>query len=485
MLYNDPYHFKNIIFVCMHYRFAKFIPLILLQVMLIINGTAVCAKDFKFQEKTLKNGLKVVVIENHKAPLVKVCLCVKVGGRHDKSIMGISHFLEHLWFRGKTDILDYDEFQKFTKAMGAESMGNAYTSMDATVYHRIIHKQFLPLYLKLEASKLRSLDIAKVFASELEVVRQERKMRIDSSKYGALCETLNSKMFVLDDYRFYSPLGHDNQIKNFTIENIKQHHRDYYVPNNAMLVLVGDITPSQGFELAQQSFGDLKSKPLPKIFINTEPKEQPIDLSFKMSSPQTNLEVALVAFKKLDVKPTYRNRVICQLINNMLNSRYAKLYQHFVKHNNFAHSVEVAASLSLNLACFEIYISCVKEVVSDSVLKEVNWYVEQLKQGLIKEDEFQILKSAYKKSFIAASDNMFYGGDQIINTFIYNYDIKETADTLAVIDSITCKELNDMIKKMVSSCYKYTGILQPQSSAKAVIQPEAKILDKEQATSAN
>ena len=217
---------------------------------------AVRADSFDIQDFYLKNGLQVVVLENHKAPIVKQMLFYKVGAADEKKGKGgIAHLLEHLMFRGTTKVKSTD-FNKLSEKNGVES--NAFTSQDVTAYHQLADISKLELLMLLEADRMQNLKLNEDdFVTERDIVFQERKQRVDNNPSAKFFEMVNNVLW--QEHPYANPVtGYDDEIMGLSKDDALDFYNNFYVPNNALLVLAGDIDVITAKKLAEKYYGKLK-----------------------------------------------------------------------------------------------------------------------------------------------------------------------------------------------------------------------------------
>lgn len=223
-------------------------------------------------ETTLSNGLKVVVVRDTRSPAVVSQLWYRVGSVDEvNGHTGLSHLLEHMMFKGTRSVPDGEYSRRIAQAGGKE---NAFTSRDYTVYFAQLTAERLPLVLALEADRMTALQIdEQSFRRELEVVKEERRMRTDDQPMGILQEALYANAFVANPVR--NPvIGWMNDLEHARAEDLRQWYRQWYAPNNATLVVVGDVEPARVFELARRHFGTLPAHALPQRNPQLEPPQR-------------------------------------------------------------------------------------------------------------------------------------------------------------------------------------------------------------------
>lgn len=217
---------------------------------------------------TLKNGLTVVVREDHRAPVELTSIWYKVGGSYEHDgITGISHVLEHMMFKG-TKAVGPGQFSALISQYGGRQ--NAVTTQDYTQYYEMLPADRLELGIKLEADRMQNLQLDKSpFQKEKQVVLSEQRMRVADSPRGLTWQRLQATAFVNNPYH-HPVIGWVTDIKHLTLDDVKAWYQTWYVPNNAVLVVVGDVQPKAVFTLAKAYFGPLKSHSIPTLKPRTE-----------------------------------------------------------------------------------------------------------------------------------------------------------------------------------------------------------------------
>ncbi|MGD0697127.1 MAG: pitrilysin family protein [Terriglobia bacterium] len=221
------------------------------------------------REKALPNGLRILMIENHDAPVINVQVWYHVGSKNELAgKTGFAHLFEHLMFDGTKNI-GPDQFSDYVVRSGGTD--NAYTTEDATIFWETIPSNNLPAVLWLEADRMRNLQITeRVFKTEREVVKEERRQRLDNQPYGTVVEVLYQNAFKVHPYQ-HQTIGSMEDLDRASIDDIRQFYDTNYVPSNATLVMVGDFEPVEAEALAEKYFGPLPASPPPPRVIPQEP----------------------------------------------------------------------------------------------------------------------------------------------------------------------------------------------------------------------
>jgi zinc protease len=233
------------------------------------------AKEAKStSEFTLDNGLKILVRQDSRAPIAVLQLWYRVGTSYEhEGITGLSHALEHMMFKGTKNRAS-GEFENILAVNGATN--NAFTSQDYTAYYEVLANDRLEVAMELEADRMSNLVLdGKEFAKEIEVVKEERRWRTDDKPTSLTREQFNATAFLNSPYR--SPvIGWMVDLDNMKLEDLQAWYKKWYVPNNATLVVVGDVEPQKVYEMARKYFGAIKSGKLPEVKPRTEVKQKGI-----------------------------------------------------------------------------------------------------------------------------------------------------------------------------------------------------------------
>ena len=223
------------------------------------------------REEVLDNGLKVLLLENHRSPAVTFQVWYRVGSRNEvDGKSGMAHFLEHMLFKG-TDKVAPEEYARIIRKHGGRS--NAFTSHDATVYHATMSRETIGVAIELEADRMVNTRFEeKYFTPEKKVVQEERRMRVDRPR-AALAEITNAVTYAVHPYR-RPIIGWPEDIRRMTLEDMKAFYRTYYSPNNAFIVVAGDFDSEEILEKVRETFGGIPRGAEPPEVGLTEPRQR-------------------------------------------------------------------------------------------------------------------------------------------------------------------------------------------------------------------
>ncbi len=238
-------------------------------------GGAACGaagQEFPVAARTLKNGMKVLVQSDHNIPNVALYIFYRVGSRNEHpGTTGLSHFFEHMMFNGAKKY-GPGELDKAMDANGGAN--NAYTTQNVTVYQEWFPHSALPLMFDIEADRIQNLNFdPKKIASEREVVASERRSSVDNENGGLLDEQLWATAFIAHTYQ-WPVIGWMSDIEHWTIEDLKHHFEMGYSPSNATMVVVGDVTPEEVFQLCEKTIEPIPAHAPPPAVTTVEPPQQ-------------------------------------------------------------------------------------------------------------------------------------------------------------------------------------------------------------------
>ncbi len=282
---------------------------------------AVAADSQPTHEFVLDNGLKVIVREDHRAPVVVSQLWYKVGSSYESpGQTGLSHALEHMMFKGSRK-LEAGEASRILRELGAEE--NAFTSDDYTAYYQVLARDRLAVAFELEADRLAHLTLpADEFAREIEVIKEERRLRTDDKPSALAFERFKAMAYPASGY--HTPtIGWMADLKRMSIEELRAWYQTWYAPNNATLVVVGDVTPEEVRSLAERYFGPIERRPVPvaeRPLELDQPGERRLTLHVKTQVPSL-----IMAFNTPSLATTDSPRQIhaLRLISALLDGGYS------------------------------------------------------------------------------------------------------------------------------------------------------------------
>jgi zinc protease len=377
------------------------------------SSLASAAASGAVAESTLPNGMKILVKTDRRAPVTVVMVWYRVGSIDEANgTTGVAHVLEHMMFKG-TRSVPAGEFSRIIAAAGGRD--NAFTSRDYTGYFQTMHKSQLGLALRLEADRMVNLNLsADEFAKEIRVVMEERRWRTDDRPRALVYERLMATALRAHPYR-HPIIGWMSDLEMMRVEDAQAFYDRWYAPNNATLVVVGDVSPQEVHKLASQQFGSIKSKVLPPRKITEEP-EQLGPQQFTVRAP-AELPYVLMAYHA----PALRNPdsdwepYALEMLANVLDgNEAARLNRTLVRTERLATSVDASYD-GIGRGPGMFYLSATPtagKTVKD-VEQALRREVENLVKNGVTSEELQRVQSQAVASHVYQRDSMFYQAQQI------------------------------------------------------------------------
>ncbi|WP_225747691.1 pitrilysin family protein [Eikenella sp. Marseille-P7795] len=274
------------------------------------------------QSRVLANGMKVIVREDHRAPVAVTQLWFKVGSADEHAgKTGLSHALEHMMFKG-TPTVPAGEFSRRISALGGND--NAFTSRNETVYHQEFAAANLPQVLELEADRMVNLNFSDAdFENEMKVIREERRLTTDNDPGGKMWEQINLAAFSKPENR--APvIGYAPDLDALKPEDLRAWYRAWYAPHNATLVIVGDVKAGEVLDNVEKLFGSLPDHPLPARNDLNEPPaaaNSSARATAPVSSPVVGLAVKVPALRRVDDKLPYALNMLANVLDGSMSAR--------------------------------------------------------------------------------------------------------------------------------------------------------------------
>jgi zinc protease len=363
-------------------------------------GWAGEAFHLDIKEFRLENGLEVLILEDHAVPLVTVQAWYRVGSRNERpGITGISHFLEHMMFKG-TPKYGPGLYSQLIQRYGGTQ--NAFTSYDMTAYYSVLPAARLELALDLEADRMTHLLLdPHEIKAEREVVKEERRLR-ENAPTGPMHETLGALAFKAHPYH-WPVIGWMSDIEAITREDLLAYYKSYYSPNNATLIIVGDIDTSQTMEAVHRYFGSLPQGPTPPP---VRPPEPPQLGEHRAEIPRPTALAAIAiayhipAFEHADALPL---EVLSQILSQGQSSR---LYRELVYQRQIATSINADAGLRVDPGLFTI-VSMVQAGKTPAEVEAVIYeQLDQVTEESIADRELQKAINQALSGFVFRQDSI-------------------------------------------------------------------------------
>jgi predicted Zn-dependent peptidase len=414
----------------------------LFTLLLISNLIIFAQKKIEFEEYNLDNGLHVILHEDDSTPIVAVTVFYHVGSKNEEAKRtGFAHFFEHLMFEG-TENIPTGDYHKIVSSNGGTN--NATTDFDRTYYYEILPSNQIELGLWLESERMLHLKVDSTgVETQRKVVKEERKMRLDNQPYGSLLEETFKHAYTKHPYN-WTPIGSAQYIDLATIDEFMEFYKHYYVPNNAVLTIAGDIDIDDTKELIEKYFGDIpkgtKEITYPDI---VEPKKEKEVRDIIYDNVQLPMVILSYPIPKKTDNDAYAIDMLTTLLSGGQSARIPKQIVDKEQKAVFAGSVPLTLEDS---GQFIIYSIANMGVSAEDLEKSLQAEIDKVKSELISEKEFQKLQNQIESRIVGGFSTVagiagslsdyyvFYGNTNQINHELENYlavtreDIKRVAD---------------------------------------------------------
>jgi zinc protease len=403
----------------------------------VVLSAAVRPPKLEYQIATLPNGLTVVMSEDHSTPIVHAQLWYHVGSRNEKpGRTGFAHLFEHLMFKGSKNV-DPEGHTSMIASVGGQS--NAYTQDDVTVFWQTVPAQYLPLVLWLEADRMATLRIDKdTFANERDVVKEERRMRVDNQPYGRLSEIIFDQAFTVHPYK-HATIGSMTDLEAASVDDVRDFYNTYYVPENATLALVGDFDTTQALQLVNQYLGRVPKaeRPVPRDI----PKEPPSTREKRVTLQEPwPLPAVVVAYHiTYDGHPdSYPLHIASKVLSDGQSSR---IYRKLVYDKGIALAASGDANIiedpNLFYAVAFIQPGHRPEEAIEALIAEF----DRLKAEPIAERELQRAKNQFARDYILGRESNKDKALMLAHAIVIHHDVKTADGEFEIFQKLTTADV--------------------------------------------
>jgi zinc protease len=413
-------------------------------------------------ERTLANGMKIIVKEDHRSPVAVSMVWYRAGSMDEVSgTTGVAHMLEHMMFKG-TQKVPAGEFSRTIGRAGGRE--NAFTSRDYTAYYEQLHKSRLPLALELEADRMVNLSLAEdEFAKELKVVMEERRSRTDDNPHSQLHEQMMATVYLSHPYR--APIiGWMNDLQNMQLADARAWYDKWYAPNNATLVVAGDVDSEEVFRLAERFFGSIPAHALPERKMQIEPPQSGIKrITVKAPAELPYLVMAYHAPGLRDVESDWEPYALF-VLNGILDGNDAsRLNRELVRNARVANSANSSYDL-INRGPALFFLDGVPaegKTVAD-VEAALRDQIRFLVEHGVSDDELQRVKAQVTAAQVYARDSVYYQALRIgmLQTIGLPYDSSDLQ--VKKLQEVTADQVRAVARKYFTDDNLTVTVLDPQ-----------------------
>ena len=416
------------------------LPFTLLALLIVSSTTA---QEVSFEEYALDNGLHVILHQDNNAPVVTTSVMYHVGAKDENpEKTGFAHFFEHLLFEG-TKHIERGEWFKIVSSNGGQN--NANTTQDRTYYYEVFPSNNLELGLWLESERLMHPIINKIGVdTQSEVVQEERRLSYDNAPYGRWREQMFINLFKKHPYRWQT-IGSLEHLASASLDDFKEFNKKYYVPNNAVLVVAGDIEIDKAKKMIQDYFG-----PIPKgdeIQRNTF-VEDPIVSTIKAKYHDPNIQIPAILMGYRTPAQTDRDAYILDMVSTYLSDgKSSKLYKKLVDEKKKALQVFAFNGSQEDYGAYVVGALPVGETSLEDLKKEIDEEIVKLQSELISEKDYQKLQNKFENNFVNSNSSISGIANSLARYYMLYDDTSLINNEIDIYRSVTREEITEVATK--------------------------------------
>lgn len=446
---------------------------IFVAVWLLLPGGASAAQQDEVAVRELANGLRVVVKPDRRAPVVVSMVWYRIGSVDEKNgVTGVAHVLEHMLFKG-TKTVAPGEFSRLIAAAGGRD--NAFTSRDYTGYFQTLHKSALPLSFRLEADRMANLVLSPdEFAKELKVVMEERRLRTDDRPHAMVYERLMATALAAHPYR--NPvIGWMSDLEHLSVADTREFYDEWYGPNNATVVVVGDVVPAEVFALAEQYFGAIPRKTLPP----RKPQDEPPQLGLKRLTVKAPAELpyVLMAYRVPGLKnpaDDWEPYALDMLESILSGNDAARLPRTLVKTDLVATSAGASYDgLGRGPSFFYLSGTPVAGRSAEQMEQNLRREVKRVVDEGVTEEELNRVKAQVIAAQVFQRDSMFFQARQIGTMETIGFSYRDLDLYIEKLKQVTADQVREVTRKYLIDDVLTVAYLDPQPLQGAPRRPAA------------
>ena len=414
--------------------------------LLLVFAGSVSAQKVKFTEYDLSNGLHVVLHQDNTAPVVAVSVMYHVGSKDDSpGRSGFAHFFEHLLFEGSKNI-GRGEFMKLVSKNGGQN--NANTTQDRTFYYEVFPSNQLKMGLWLESERLMHPIINTIgVETQNEVVKEEKRRSFDNRPYGNLINVIFNDLFTKHPYHNML-IGSMEDLDSATLDEFLAFNKKFYVPNNAVLVIAGDIQTDDAKKWVEAYFGDIpKGAPV----VREKYEEAPITHPIIDTAYDANVQIPAIIAAYRVPGITSEESTALQLVSAVLSQgASSRMYKKMVDDKKNAVAV---VSFNYALEDYGAYLTFALpngNVQLNDLLKDMDEEVLKVQTDLISEDEFTKLRNQAENSFVTANDKMLGVAENLAKGYTFFNNTNHINTELEKIKAVTREDIRNVAKKYLN-----------------------------------
>jgi predicted Zn-dependent peptidase len=408
---------------------------------------AVSAQEVKFEEYDLSNGMHVILHQDNSAPVVTTAVMYHVGAKDENpERTGFAHFFEHLLFEGTENIPKGEWFTIVTSAGGSN---NANTTDDRTYYYEVFPSNNVELGLWMESERLLHPVINQDGVdTQNEVVKEEKRLRVDNSPYGKFLEKIKLNMFKKHPYKG-TTIGKMAHLDAATLEEFQAFNAKFYVPNNAVLVVAGDIDSAEVKVMIENYFGPIpRGEDIERNF----PKEDPITAPMRAKAYDSNIQIpAIMAAYRT---PSFKERdsyVLSMISTYLSDGKTSKLYKKMVDDKKMALQVGAINLSQEDYGTYILYGLPLGDVSLDDLVAEMDEEILKLKNNLISERDYQKIQNKFENNFVSSNSSFEGIANSLARYYMLYGDVNLINNEIDIYRSITREEIQSVANKYLNA----------------------------------
>ncbi|HLG13265.1 MAG TPA: pitrilysin family protein [Blastocatellia bacterium] len=411
-----------------------------------------------FKETRLKNGLRVITVEDHSAPVFSLAVNYNVGSRNERQgRTGFAHLFEHMMFQGSENIGKSEHFILIDSNGGQM---NGTTNEERTLYFQELPANQLDLALFLEADRMRSLDISKEnLDNQRNAVQEERRLRLDNQPYGKMFEKHGETMYDNFAYK-HSVIGSMDDLNAASVEDVREFFRIYYAPNNAVLALVGDFKTDEAVAKIRKYFEAIPSQPKPADVDTSEP-EQTAERRFSVDDPLAQLALINIGYK--GVRGNTADAYALQVLGTVLGaSQSSRLYQKLVKEKQLALFVGSGVGQRRGPSSFQVNAGVAPGKKPEDVEAAIYEEIARLQKEPIADWELEKAKQFAKRNAIQSRQSSLGLAINLVEAAV-TWDNPDLVNTrLARIAAVTKADVQRVANEYLKPARRTVGLAVPK-----------------------
>ena len=418
------------------------------------------AQKVEFEEFDLDNGLHIILHQDNGAPLVTTSVLYHVGAKDEQADRtGFAHFFEHLLFEGTKNI-ERGEWFGIVSSNGGRN--NAYTNDDFTYYYEVFPSNNLELGLWLESERMLHPIINQIGVdTQNEVVKEEKRLRVDNSPYGRFLENVKKNLFVKHPYQ-HTTIGEMEHLDAASLDEFLAFNKKYYVPNNAVLVVAGDIDLAKTRKMVTDYFSAVpRGADIERNFA----KEDPIveQITAKAYDPNIQIPAVVTAYRMPSLK-TRDSKVLDMISTYLSDGNSSKLYKKMVDEKKMALQVGALNFSQEDYGMYLIYGLPLGDNSLESLVSEMDEEIVKLQENLISEKDYQKLQNKFESDFVNANASVEGIANSLAEYYTFYGDTNRINTEIDVYRSITREEIQQIAQKYLNKNQRLILDYLPESS---------------------